>query len=255
MRFDPADSRTSYFSWFRLPNFTIHEDSVGNPLHLIASLTAAVAVWRRREAFEPPVRSWAWLTAATALAFCVGIKWQIWNSRLHLPLFVLATPLIGVCLGRRRRLAFFWATAFCVLALPSLVAIQPRPLVGRRSVVATPRMAQVFRNEPQIQPVYEAAVELLGEMRCQRVGLVLGGNDWEYPFWPLLRVRFGTDLRIWHVLVTNASARVAAPEFGLPCALLVVGRESDGGLVWEGRRFIERWRWAPVRVYALEPDG
>jgi hypothetical protein len=179
--------------------------------------------------------------------------WQRGNSRRHLPLFVLAAPLIGVGLEGRRRLAVVLATAFGLLALPSLAATWPRELLGPRSVLTMPRPAQQFRNHPMLQPVYEAAADVLSTMGCARVGLVLGGDDWEYPFWPLLRARFGEGLWMEHVLVQNASAGLSAPAPGAPCALLVVGRQVGGALVLQGRTFVQRWHWQPVRVYRPEP--
>jgi hypothetical protein len=56
-----------------------------------------------------------------------------------------------------------------------------------------------------------------------------------------------------HVLVQNASARFAAPIPSGPCALLVVGQDIGSAVDWQGRTFVERWRWRPVRVYRPEP--
>jgi hypothetical protein len=252
----PNDGRTSLggeFPEFGVGPFRVHEDFVGNPLHLLAGVVAAVAVCRRRAAFGTPVRLWMGMSLASAVVFAVALKWQPWNSRLHLPLFVLAAPLIGVGFEGRRRLAAAGAAAFCLLALPSLAATWPRPLIGSASVLTTPGMAQRFRNHPKLQPVYEAAVGVVSDMRCARVGLVLGWDDWEYPFWPLLRTRLGHGVRLEHVLVANPSGRLAPPISDLPCALLVVGGDRDGVAAWRGRTFVERWRWAPVRVYEPAP--
>jgi len=53
--------------------------------------------------------------------------------------------------------------------------------------------------------------------------------------------------------VENASGRLAPAHADAPCALIVVGRDRDGLLVWRGRSFVERWRLTPVRVYAPSP--
>jgi hypothetical protein len=256
MGFDPNDSRTTLrlgFPTFGVGPFRVHEDFVGNPLHLVAALVAGVVVWRRCEAFSAPVRLWALMSTAAAIAFCAALKWQPWNSRLHLPLFVLAAPLVGLALERRRRLAVACATSFCVLALPSLLVTWPRPLVGPGSVITMPRDAQRFRNHPGLQPVYEGATGVVGEMGCRRIGLVLGWDGWEYPLWPLLRARLGPGLRIEHALVQNASRRFARPEAAAPCSLLVVEPRLEGAVSWRGRTFVERWSSGPVRVYEPAP--
>ena len=256
MGLDPNDSRTTIggpFPRFQVGPAIIHEDFVGNPLQFLAALVAVVIVWRRREAFPGPVRGWVWLSVASALAFAVALKWQPWNSRLHLPLFVLACPLIGIAFEGRRRLSATWAAVFCLVALPSLGATWPRTLVGPGNVLTLSREAQRFRNHPKLQPVYGAAADVVRDMRCARVGLVLDWDGFEYPLWPLLRARIGEAVRLEHVLVQNASARLAAAAPGAPCALLVIGRQLDGSVSWQGRTFVERWQWTPVRVYRPEP--
>src|SRR5262245_214258 len=238
MRFDPNDERTTFGPRFRVQPFRLHEDFVGNPLHLLAGVVACVLVWRRRAALGTPARLWGWTSLAAALAFCAAVKWQPWNSRLHLPLFVLAAPLLGIALGYSRRATVIWATAFCLVALPGLALTSPRPLVGPQSVLTLPRSVQRFRNRPQLQAVYEAAADALTGLRCQRVGLVLGGDGWEYPFWPVLRARFGDGLRMDHALVENPSARFAPRDRVAPCALLVVGREIEPAVLSPGDRFV-----------------
>lgn len=256
MGFDPNDGRTTLagpFPAYHVGPYLLHEDFVGNPLHFVAALVAGVIVWRRRGASGASARLWAVLSAASALAFVVALKWQPWNSRLHLPLFVLACPLIGLAFGGRRRLRAAWTAAFCLLAVPSLLLTWPRVLVGEGSVVTMPRVTQRFRNHPQLQPVYETAADLVRDMGCRRVGMVLDWDSPEYPLWPLLEARLGRDVRLEHALVENVSARLTPPLADAPCALIVVGREPDGSLAWRGRTFVERWRRAPVRVYA--PDA
>ncbi len=256
MGFDPNDSRTTLgepFPAFRVGPFLLHEDFVGNPLHFVAALVAGMIVWRRRGASDGTARLWAALAVASVLAFVVALKWQPWNSRLHLPLFVLACPLIGMAVEGRRRLAAAWATVFCVLALPSLLMTWPRTLVGEGSVFTTPRTAQRFRNHPQLQPVYEAAADLVRDMGCKRVGMVFGWDGPEYPLWSLLQARIGREVRLEHALVENASERLEPPLAAAPCAVVVVGRDRDGPLAWRGRSFVERWRWTPVRVYGPVP--
>ena len=74
-----------------------------NPWHLALALLAAfalLAAGRRRPRGAP-----FWVTLgllADALLFCSLLRWQPWHTRLHLPLFVLAGPLIAYAAGTRR---------------------------------------------------------------------------------------------------------------------------------------------------------
>ena len=113
----------------------------------------------------------------------------------------------------------------------------PRTLVGPGNVLTLPREAQRFRNHPKLHPVYGAAADVVRDMRCARVGLVLDWDGFEYPFWPLLRTRMGEAVRLEHVLVENASGRLPRSFAERPCALLVVGRDPDGPLAWRGWTF------------------
>ena len=256
MRIDPNDSRTTMVNAeFRVGPFGLHEDVSGNPLHLLAGLMAGMAIWSRRDAFGASRRLWVCLSLASAIVFIVALKWQVWNSRLHLPLFVLLCPLIGVTLENRHRLAAAWGTSFCVLALVSLAVTWPRPLIGPDSVLTMPRTAQQFRSRPQ------APARLRGRRgRAQRHAMYAGGpGTWHERLGisvlaaPPGRARLGPDVRMEHVLVQNASGRLVDRALGPPCALLVVGDAFDGAVDWRGRTFVERWRSMPVRVYGTQP--
>jgi hypothetical protein len=253
--FDPNDARTTLgepFPRYHVGPFLMHEDFVGNPLHFVAALLAGAVVWRRRVS-GVPARLWAALAATSALMFVAALKWQPWNSRLHLPLFVLACPLIGIAFGARRRLTAACAIAVCLAAVPSLLATWPRTLVGEGSVLTMPRDTQRFRNHPHLQAVYEAAADLVRDVRCREVGMVFGWDGPEYPLWPLVRARAGRDVRLEHALVENGSAGLAPPRAKAPCALIIVGRDLENPVAWRGRVFVERWHRQPVRVYGPAP--
>jgi hypothetical protein len=74
-----------------------------NPWHLALAFLAAfalLAAGRRR-----PRHPAFWVTLgvlAGAVLFCALLRWQPWHTRLHLPLFVLAAPLIAAAAGTRR---------------------------------------------------------------------------------------------------------------------------------------------------------
>src|SRR5262249_9415049 len=147
-----------------------------NGFHLLliaAALAAALSLraGRRVAAFA------GCLVAAFAL-FCLVLRWQPWHSRLHLPLFVLGTPLVGLVFARLRPPIL--AMALAAMGASPVYAVTPSPtarLQGRRSVF---RMTWAEQRERQAGPGYIGAARSVVSSGCRDVGLVLGTNDREY---------------------------------------------------------------------------
>src|SRR5207245_8958683 len=148
------------------------------------------------------------------LLFCAYLRWQPWHSRLHLPLFVLACPLVAAALGARfgQTTTAAVSAGLVLWALPPTLTNQARPLLGAHSVFRDARDTQYFRSWPDLELPYRRTARALRASGCSRLGLY---KDvvWEYPLWPLLRAQSGS-VRIEHVGVENASAPLAGrPPF------------------------------------------
>lgn len=93
------DPRTTIYGSFDIP-FAFHEDLTGNFAHLVLIIVAMIVFlisYRRRKQ-----RDLAYYLAALIGAFfifCFYIKWNPWNHRFHLPLFVLFCPFIATVLS------------------------------------------------------------------------------------------------------------------------------------------------------------
>ena len=203
-----------------------HEDLAGNGLHLLLIAAAIVGAWRfPAAAASAPSRR---CLVAAFLLFCLLLRWQPWHSRLHLPLFVLGAPLVGVVFERLK---------------PALLAIGLLLLAGSSVYFLTGNKAHPLGGPPvRIQsrpwaeqrvrhagPAYAGAARFVMSTGCADVGLVLGSNDREYFLWGTL-ADAGWRGRIEPVLVTNASAS-ARPAGGSrvefrPCAIVAAGRRT-----------------------------
>jgi hypothetical protein len=109
------------------------EDLAGNGLHLL--LIAAAMVGALRGGGDRRLRAFAGCLLVAFLLFCVVLRWQPWHGRLHLPLFVLGAPLVGVVFERLRPALL--AIGLLLLAVSSvyfLTGNTAHHLVGRRSV-------------------------------------------------------------------------------------------------------------------------
>jgi len=251
---DASDSSTTWMGLpFHVPALSRHEDEAGNPLHLLLAVAALGALVARRRVVAREQWAYTGALAAGAALFVATLKWQPWGSRLQLPLFVLAAPLVAVALARvapPRALRVAGALLLAA-AVPWLVAGTPRPLVGRGSVLTTPRTTQYFANWSSLAAPYAQVARALRAAGCRDVGFVGGWNAYDYPLWALLR-RDDPAARLRHVLVTNASAaweRDTRP----PCGVIRL-YPPDARPLTVGARVFRRV-WASEAVEVLLPEG
>jgi 4-amino-4-deoxy-L-arabinose transferase-like glycosyltransferase len=224
---DPNDTRTTWAGTkFHISRPSRHEDSAGNLLHLVLIIASIPAIVLQQRKQKDSIYYLVCLVGAFIL-FSLYLRWQPWNSRLHLPLFILWVPIIGLSLSKIRlhNVANLCITILLVGALPYVLKNQSRPIVGQESIMATSRTELYFRNRPSLIEPYISSTQFVLKSQCSDVGLVLGKDDWEYPFWVLLHENDKRTIRIEHVNVANIS-QMKSNEYPFnaftPCAIIVV---------------------------------
>lgn len=228
-----------------------HEDFAGNGLHLILILTASVVlvIDRRR---RPEALAYAAVLGVAFLLFCAVLRWQPWHSRLQLPLFVLAAPLVALALAPGRLLASLIGVGLCLAAWPWILFNESRPLLGRASIFRTSRVQQHFSHHPALRDPYTRAASFVGRLGCGEVGVVLGSDDWEYPLWVLLRRAMPPPrpLHIEHAHVRGAaSPHTWRSARGRPCALIVTRPLASYIVSYRGQRYEARLATPEISVF------
>lgn len=185
-----------------------HEDVAGNPCHLLLLLFSSGYALSRWRALPRAAALLPLALFGAALVFVHFMPWAPWNSRLHLPLFVLAAPLVALTAERvlPARGLDALAASLLVLAVPWLALNSTRRLVGRANVFTTPRESLYFRNDPSREERTRTAAAVLRSAGCRTVALAAQGDSWEYP----LHVLAGPDVRFVHAGVTNRTSRLPA---------------------------------------------
>src|SRR5262249_39313679 len=90
---------------FTIPSWNTRiEDLTGNPFHVVLIFVTlcpllTAQIYRRDVRVIIP----ALALSSGFVLFCAVLKWQPWHTRLHLPLFVLWSPLTGLVLQRQVR--------------------------------------------------------------------------------------------------------------------------------------------------------
>jgi hypothetical protein len=222
---DPAT--TWRWSSFAPPVNANHEANAPNRWQLAILIVLACAiVWRRDR-----VRMvYGAALLCGFIAFCGYLKWQPYFSRLLLPLFVLASPLVGVVedFGKRG----IAQIALCLLLLDNarapLFENWVRPLKGPNSILHKPRDEQYFSDLGQwhIKESFLRTVDLLARSHCDTVGIDITDLQLEYPIEALLRER-NPHVRFLHTGVANASSRYAPPMQVNPCAVVCLDCLGD----------------------------
>ncbi|MET8311750.1 glycosyltransferase family 39 protein [Micromonospora sp. NPDC005173] len=224
---DPQDRAITFGrEVFPEPAWYPDEDRVAFPIAgALALIGAAVALARPRRidlGQAGPLRGYAVVVLATVLLHTSMIKWQPWGNRLLLYALVLAVPLAGLWLdalfrrhsvaaagtpgtaagtagatragmtgGGRRSVATLAAvTVLATSALAGVLALSygfPRRLVGAGSVFTTSDWDTRFLRRPQWADEFRWAAASVRDSGAHRIGLVQQNDNWEYPWWLLLR--------------------------------------------------------------------
>ncbi|MEH0984952.1 hypothetical protein [Micromonospora sp. CPCC 205556] len=202
---DPQDRAITFGrEVFPVPAWYPDEDRVAFPLAGSLALLGAVFALARPARISPggpgPLRAYAVTMVVAVGLHTAMIKWQPWGNRLLLYALVLAVPLAGLWLdalfrrrpapGRRPVAAGLAVAVLATAALSGVLALSygfPRRLVGAGSVFTTAEWDTRFLRRPQWAEEFRWAAEAVRASDARRIGLAQQNDNWEYPWWLLLR--------------------------------------------------------------------
>lgn len=225
---DINDDRTTFNKLSFEFGPSLHEDYAGNPVHLMIIVVAIFVMLSIRSQFRLAL-IYCTCLAIGFLLFCGYLKWQPFNSRLHLPLFVAMAPVCGAVFSRSFLRTIMPAVAIIILCIGALYATRNalRPLLSKHaSIMVVRRPDLYFTNRPPFRDAYENAASAVTRGTPTRIGIITGVNSWEYPMRVLVQMKSSTKVRFEHVDIQNES-RVCPPDVppiqGLPEKIIVIG--------------------------------
>lgn len=230
---DVSDPRTTspVGAKFHVPGLSLHEDTAGNPLHLLLILFALILLFiNNKFKKEANIYIYSFAVLSGFLLFCFLLTWSPWRSRLHLPIFVLFSAFVGVVLTKslNSKITNVLAVILLVLSQTWVLHNDIRPLSGSNSIFSTPRIQQYFMSKPYLENSYLEAAKVIKSHHCYDIGL-LDRISYEYPLFILLQ-NSERATNIKHINVKNESERLL-PAFSnrqfQPCAIIVLSGKKD----------------------------
>ncbi|MEH1921218.1 hypothetical protein [Nostoc sp.] len=269
---DINDPRITFSKTFFVPGgwSTIgiygNENDAGNFVHLALLITCIIILITRKS-----IRKDSYLVAyfiatiSTFFIFCYLVKWQAWNSRLHLTFFVLISPFLGIILSKlkKQKIAILLVTFLLISSLPWLFFNRYRPIINSNNIFQTTRTEQYFSNRPYLKGTYTGAVEFLNSKKCSNIGLLMGNDPWEYPLWVLLQQNNQEVVKIQHVNVTNISASLEKQDSYKdfqPCGIIAMETKKSKQnksleVNFKGKTYTRSWDSPELGVFIKQNSG
>ena len=236
---DPDDSQQVWPRYpFHTNHFSLDETHAGNPLDLfLLAVSIGLILSKPRPDVERRTLLFALGIILSFLFFCTLLRWQLWGSRHHLPLFVLGSALIGLVLARYFSPKKGTAVGILLIAyaLPFAAVNRTRSLVpwNRVQSVYHPRSVLYFSDtHQQVAATNIAAAEAVDRLGCNDIAIdsyveepssKLKGGVRSFFVYPLLALIHadGRTRKVWYTGVQNLSSRYTEPKnHPAPCAVI-----------------------------------
>ena len=215
---DVNDRRTTYVGspGYRADLELKQEDLAKAPMHVLLGfwtfgLVLARAL-RRREAFDGLTFSFLLLPYLSFLLFCCILAWQVWHSRLHIPVLILLCPVMAFTLGQHFPRSLLSACAIAAaLGLYAAAFNTRKPWIGRSSIINRPEKRARMQPQGGVE-VARAAAEVCKSRKAEVIAIAAQPNHCEYTLLRTLLREMEPDPKFLKLKLGSALAG-AEPDF------------------------------------------
>jgi hypothetical protein len=224
----------------------VHEDSAPNLLHLFMIIIAVIALGIHfiKGKRDTGITILFWLIFLQILLFCAYLRWQPWNSRLHIPMFMLGCVLVAyaISISRILKAALYIITpVLFIYGIAVILRNETRPYLDMTngkasfSTISRPRYQNYFNNLPEVYPEYAGVHQQISRDGYENIGLILGSNDFEYP---LFADGFSTAIHPVSIMVHNYTKSSANGIKPVDC---IVSTVTNAPFIdYNGRRYYNK---------------
>ncbi len=220
-----------------------HEDTAGNPIHVLLAVATLIAIIILVITGRVRDRNLLWYSLAALFSFIFFVlitHFDQYGVRYQLPLVIIWAPVFAVVIGNigEKWLAPLAIVCFLVVSLPYVFFNSTRPLIALKnspepyamhplpglgtthssSIFLADQPTLLFANWPDLKDPYVQITHDIRESGCKDVGLRIDSHDMEYTFWWLLKAP-QSGIRVESIYYSATLSRYADPNFK-PCAII-----------------------------------
>ena len=247
-----SDARTTWGGIpFVLDPLNPHEDGTGNLLHLFLICISLLIYISKKSIHTKVITGYITCLISCFILFCIYLKWQPWHSRLQLPIFVLWSPIVALSILSIKffkNREFFLILSLFIASLPWVLFSATKPLIAKlhskspyykieENVFNTSRDQQYFMNRPKLLNSYKAVIDKIENLNEKNIGLIISGDEWEYPLFPLLN---GNNISIHHVEVRNQSGFLDS-KLNNQNLILEINQPTKKEILIRSKKFTRIW--------------
>lgn len=216
-------------------------DTAINPI--VVWLLILCIVWAiftiRHIKWKEVYKSYSVTAAAAFLIFCVVLRWEPYVTRYMLSFQALLCPMIASQLQKqtegRKKYGLRYAvlgiiSCLCLLDVANMI-IYHRNICVRQEANKKPQ--GYFVNRSNEYEAYVLICDYIRKMGYREIGVCLGADDYEYPFWTILQEDIS---RIEHVNVQNESAIYVDTDYTPQC-IIWFGNLPQESFCWNGTTY------------------
>lgn len=223
---NPDDTRSTWTgTTFAINNFNRHEAAAPNPVHfLLIAITCGLLVLIPSPQIPPLAARLGMGVFVSFIAFSIGLQWQPWHTRLHIPIFMAAFPVVAVVLGSRLsgRAIKVISSFLMIMAGPYLLENVSRPLWMPGNVFDRTRTNLYFSERPTNEVAYNQIAKAIAQSECRTIGIDVTHSRYEYPLLALLTA-VPSPLRLQQVGTPDSTTRYRKTYNAVPCAIVCLG--------------------------------
>jgi len=244
--------------------FSLYESTAPNTLHfLIIVLSIIFFIFIKKKNFYLKILSF--FIISIIIGFClfsIVLKWQPYGNRLILPLFILVAPFVAIIIAEKKGLFKFLLISLFLYSVPYIFLNKSRPLMASIKKVSNlnyeiekPYIANKKRDElyfvrrPDLYQKYKIITEIIKENKCNKIGIIISGDNWEYPLWKFIKKDFN-DYKIFHINVENSSRFSKYNNYTKlkPCAVIKITDLDENNFLLN-ESFSNQIYKKPIRLY------